>query len=144
MPPPENPNHNADDNTNQPDQNNESNAPAGPPNAPPNQPPNQSAPQQPPQQPVPQHSPPHQLVPQQSPTQLPIPANRKGPLQPVPNWPQPPLCQPAPEIIHQHMVNWCHFKPEYAGKPEEDAEAHLLCTNDWMQTHNFEENVKVN
>ena len=41
------------------------------------------------------------------------------------------------------MVNWSHFKPEFMGKPEEDAEAHLLCTNDWMQTHNFEENVKV-
>ena len=41
------------------------------------------------------------------------------------------------------MVNWSHFKPKSAGKPEEDSEAHLLCTNDWMQTHNFEENVKV-
>ena len=41
------------------------------------------------------------------------------------------------------MVNWSHFKPEYAGKTEEDAEAHLLCTNDWMRTHNFEENVKA-
>ena len=41
------------------------------------------------------------------------------------------------------MVNWSNFKPEFAGKPEEDAEAHLLCTNDWMQTHNFEVNVKV-
>ena len=29
------------------------------------------------------------------------------------------------------------------GKPEEEAEAHLLCTNDWILTHNFEENVKV-
>ena len=41
------------------------------------------------------------------------------------------------------MVNWSHFKPEFTDKPEEDAETHLLCTNDWMQTHNFEENVKV-
>ena len=41
------------------------------------------------------------------------------------------------------MVNWSNFKPEFAGKSEEDAEVHLLCTNDWMQTHNFEENVKV-
>ena len=41
------------------------------------------------------------------------------------------------------MVNWCHFKPEFAGKPEEDAEAHLLHTHDWMNTHNFEEDVKV-
>ena len=42
------------------------------------------------------------------------------------------------------MVNWSHFKPKFTGKPEEEAEAHLLCTNDWMWTHNFEENVKVN
>ena len=41
------------------------------------------------------------------------------------------------------MINWCHFKPEYAGKPEEDPEAHLLRTNDWMRTHNFDEDVKV-
>ena len=41
------------------------------------------------------------------------------------------------------MINWCHFKPEFAGKPDKDAEAHLLHTNDWMRTHNFDENVKV-
>ena len=41
------------------------------------------------------------------------------------------------------MINGCHFKPEFAGKPEKDAEDHLLRTNDWMRTHNFDENVKV-
>ena len=41
------------------------------------------------------------------------------------------------------MINWCHFKPEFAGKPEEDAEVHLLHTNDWMRTHNFNEVDKV-
>ena len=41
------------------------------------------------------------------------------------------------------MINWSHFKPEFAGRPEEDTEAHLLRTNDWMRTHNFEEDVKV-
>ena len=41
------------------------------------------------------------------------------------------------------MVNWSNFKPEFAGKPEEDAEVHLLCANDWMQTYCFEENVKL-
>ena len=35
------------------------------------------------------------------------------------------------------------FKPEFSGKPEEDAEAHLLCSNDWMNAHHFEEEVKV-
>ena len=27
-------------------------------------------------------------------------------------------------------INWSNFKPEFSGKPEEDAEAHLLCSND--------------
>ena len=36
-----------------------------------------------------------------------------------------------------------YLRPEFAGKPEEDAEAHHLCTNDWMNTHNFPEGVKV-
>ena len=29
------------------------------------------------------------------------------------------------------------------GKPEEDAEAHLLCSNDWMNAHCFNDDVKV-
>ena len=44
------------------------------------------------------------------------------------------------KILH---LNWSHFKPEFSGKPEEDAEAHLLRTNDWMNTHQFQEGVKV-
>ena len=30
-----------------------------------------------------------------------------------------------------------------SGKPEEDAEAHSLCSNDWMDTHHFDEDIKV-
>ena len=40
-------------------------------------------------------------------------------------------------------MNQSHFKPEYSGKPEEDAEAHLLRTSDWMETHPFPEVVKL-
>ena len=40
-------------------------------------------------------------------------------------------------------MSWSHFKPEFSGKPEEDAEANLLCTKDWMNTHHFVENIKV-
>ena len=80
---------------------------------------------------------------QQPHPEQPVPANPAGPFQPAPNWPQPFPQQPAPQIIHQQMINWCHFKPELAGKPEEDAEAHLLRTNGWMRIHNFEEDVKV-
>ena len=41
------------------------------------------------------------------------------------------------------QLNWSYFKPEFSGKPEEDAEEHLLRTNDWMETHNFPEDQKV-
>ena len=40
-------------------------------------------------------------------------------------------------------MNWSHFKPEFSGKPKEDAEAHLLRTMDWMTTHDFSEDQKV-
>ena len=51
---------------------------------------------------------------------------------------------------HQHAVgqrhihlNWSNFKTEFSGKPEEDAEAHLLHSNDWMEAHCFEEGIRV-
>ena len=40
-------------------------------------------------------------------------------------------------------LNWSHFTPAFSGKPDEDAEAHLLHTNDWMNAHHFVEGVKV-
>ena len=46
----------------------------------------------------------------------------------------------APQIIYQ---NWVGKKPEFSGKPEEDAESHLLSTRDWMEAHNFPEGEKV-
>ena len=41
------------------------------------------------------------------------------------------------------QLNWLLFKPEFPGKPVEDVEAHLLRTNDWMDTHVFQEGAKV-
>ena len=44
----------------------------------------------------------------------------------------------------QHLhINRSNFKPEFLGKPEEDAEAHLLCSNHRMNAHSFNESVKV-
>ena len=40
-------------------------------------------------------------------------------------------------------LNWSNFKPEFSGKPDEDAEAHLLCNSNWMNAHHFVEGVKV-
>ena len=56
-----------------------------------------------------------------------------------------PLDQPVPTQPIQHMLklNWSHFKPEFAGKPEEGAEVHLLRTNEWVDTQAFLEGVKV-
>ena len=66
---------------------------------------------------------------------LPGPApHMEDPPPPQPT-PQPILPQPGQQV-HMHM-NWSNFKAEYSGKPEEDVEAHLLRTNDWINTHDF-------
>ena len=63
------------------------------------------------------------------------PAQPAGP----PTQPVVPPVQPGP----MPQLNQSHFKPECAGKPDEDAEAHLLRNNDWLDTHAFPESVKV-
>ena len=63
------------------------------------------------------------------------------PAQPVPVQPVPiGLVVPAPWVFYQNRIG---KKPEFSGKPEEDAESHLLNTRDWMKTHNFPNEVKV-
>ena len=59
-----------------------------------------------------------------------------APAQPVPAGP----VVLAPQVFYQ---NWIGKKPEFSGKPEEDAKLHLLSTRDWMEAHNFPEEVKV-
>ena len=66
----------------------------------------------------------------------------QAPLVPhAPQVPQEPqaLQQPVPHVL---QLNWSHFKPEFSGKPE-DEEAHLLRTNNWMDTHRFQKDDKV-
>ena len=63
------------------------------------------------------------------PQQLNLPPNQP------PNLPDP--------MANQQQLNWSYFKPEFVGKPEEDVEAHLLRTNDCMDTHNFPDGSKV-
>ena len=53
------------------------------------------------------------------------------------------MCSIAPGVPQKSQLNWSHFKPKYAGKPEEDAEAHLLRKNNWMDIYNFQDQVKV-
>ena len=42
-----------------------------------------------------------------------------------------------------NLSNWIGKKSEFSGKPEEDAESHLLRPRDWMEAHNFPEGDKV-
>ena len=79
-------------------------------------------------------------------------APAQGPTQDVQNVPVQPIQQlvlmqpapagviPAPQIFYQ---NWRGKKLEFSGKPEEDAEYHLLSIRDWMEAHNFPEGEKV-
>ena len=62
--------------------------------------------------------------------------HNQHPVQPAPAG----IVVPTPQIIYQ---NWIGKKPEFSGKPEEDAESHLLSTRDWMEAHNFPEGDKV-
>ena len=57
--------------------------------------------------------------------------------------PHNPFLPNAPPALQRPQLNWSHFKPEFAGKLEEDTEAHLLRTNDWIDMHDFPDNVKV-
>ena len=66
------------------------------------------------------------------------PAAPQAPQQPA--VPQAPQQLAVPQMVHLH---WSNFKPEFPGKPDEDAGAHLLCTNDCMNVHHFTDGVKV-
>ena len=72
------------------------------------------------------------------------PAPAPGPVQLVPQLVPAQLAPagvvPIPQIFYQ---NWIGKKTEFSGKPEEDAESHLLSTRDWMEAHNFPEGEKV-
>ena len=46
-------------------------------------------------------------------------------------------------MANPQQLNWSDFKPEFAGKPEEYMDAHLLRTNDWKETHNSTDDIKV-
>ena len=87
------------------------------------------------QAPVPQgaHNP-------QAPQNLPSPQNPNNPI--IPNAPQA-LEALHPPTLNMLPLNWSHFEPEYSGKPDEDAETHLLRTNKWMYTHGFQDHIKV-
>ena len=64
------------------------------------------------------------------------PPQQPAPVQPIPIGP----VVPAPQVFYQ---NWIGKKPEFSGKPEEDAESHLLSTRDWMEAHNFPDESKL-
>ena len=57
-----------------------------------------------------------------------VPDTPASPVQPPAQPAQPdqliPLVQPGQQV--HVMLNWSHFRSEFSGRPEEDAEAHLL------------------
>ena len=76
---------------------------------------------------IPAHIPAVQ-VPVEGPTQVGQNLPVQPPPQPVPVQPATAgMVVPVPQIIYQ---NWIGKKPEFSGKPEEDAESHLLSTRD--------------
>ena len=79
---------------------------------------------------------------------LPVEPPAAPPVQPPapPTQPAVPPVQPAAPLVQpvpMPQLNWSHFKHEFTGKPDDDMEAHLFRTNDWMDTHAFPEGVKV-
>ena len=54
-----------------------------------------------------------------------------------------PLPVQPPIPMANNQLNWSHFRPEFSETPNEDAETHLLRTEDWMTTHTFPEDQKV-
>ena len=69
------------------------------------------------------------------------PAEDKEPPQDAGN-PNPIPVQP-PIPMANNQLNWSHFRPEFSGTPNKDAEGYLLRMEDWMTTHNFLEDQKV-
>ena len=81
---------------------------------------------------VPAGQTPAQVPAVQVPVQCPMQVGQNLPVQPppqpIPIQPVPAgMVVPTPQIIYQ---NWIGRKPEFSGKPEEDAESHLLSTRD--------------
>ena len=125
------------------------------PNNTPNQP--QDVPAEQPQEPNPPvNIPAEELQELEHPLDFPVegPGEPEGPQQPVnipvgkaepPQEPNNlnPLPEQPPVLMANNQLNWSHFKPAFSGKLEEDAEAHLMRTNDWMNSHDFPADQKV-
>ena len=72
-----------------------------------------------------------------------IPAtNPPAPVQ-APQAPQVPQVPQAPKGQQLVHLNWSYFKPEFQENLMKMQKAHLLCTNNWMNAHHFNECVKV-
>ena len=69
-----------------------------------------------------------------------VPAPNPPPAQQQQQQLQPDHTGQQQQVVH---LNQSNFKPEFSGKPYEDAEAHLLHSNDWMNVHHFVDGVKV-
>ena len=78
------------------------------------------------------------------PVHIPDPVQPQNPPAHIPDPilpPTPPVHIPNPNPV-QPQLNCSYFKSEFSAK-QEDVEAHLLRTNDWMETQNFPQVAKV-
>ena len=81
--------------------------------------------------------------PNQNPNQDPNQNSPPNQNPPAPLNPFVPNALQVTEMSFAPQLNWSHFKPEYSGKLDKDAEAHLLRTYEWMPTHEFPYQVRV-
>ena len=79
-------------------------------------------------------------VPVPNPPMAPAPAPHDPQLPQVPQVPQAPQAPQGQQLVH---LNWSYFQPEFSGKPDEDAGAHLLHSNGWMNVYHFIDGVNV-
>ena len=70
---------------------------------------------------------------------VPAPNPPPAPAPQAPQAPQAPHIPQGQQFVH---LNWSNFKPEFSGKPDEDAEVHLLHSDDWMNAHHFVDGAK--
>ena len=79
-------------------------------------------------------------IPAPNPPPAPVQAAQAAQAAQAPETPQAPQAPQGQQLV---QLNWSYFKPEFSGKPDEDAEEHLLHTNDWMNAHHFIDGFKV-
>ena len=72
------------------------------------------------------------------------PPTQNPPLPPEPQVSHVPQALQVPQqpIPHMPPLNWSHFKPNFSRKPDKDAKAQLLRTDNWLTHTDFRTTTK--